>query len=76
MLYINRAPKDMSAAGFSEVYVISKTWCFSRQRLGLHPGLQRQGGCRGLALGLKGKGINIIILHTNMQTKTDKEPLP
>lgn len=55
---------------------MSKTWCFSRQRLGLHPGLQRQGGCGGLALGFKGKGINIIVLHTNMQTKADKEPLP
>lgn len=30
------------------------------QRAGLHPGLQRQGGCRRLALGTKGKSVTIM----------------
>lgn len=30
------------------------------QRAGLHPGLQRQGGCRRLALGTEGKSVSIM----------------
>lgn len=38
---------------------VANAQLFSLQRAGLHPGLQRQGGCRRLALGLKGKCIII-----------------
>lgn len=42
---------------------VANTQLFSLQRAGLHPGLQRQGGCRRLALGLEGK-CTIIIIST------------
>lgn len=55
--------------------LLIRSFSVSLQRVGLHTGLQRQGGCRRLALGTEGKGIIIIIIHTNMHSKTDEEPL-
>lgn len=54
---------------------VANTQSFSLQRLGLHPGHQRQGGCRRLALGIEGKVTIILLLHMNMHTMTDQEPL-